>query len=170
VLLWGFVIAAIVAVRHDVFSERVPRRRKAAVTPAVAPSAPTPPVVSAPSAPSAPAAGKPSRADRRAAKRQSTTGASRVVVVDGPLAGTSIALSSLPISIGRAADSTIILADDDYVSNHHARLVPQGETWLVEDTGSTNGTFLGEAKVTAPVVIPIGGRIRVGRTVLELQK
>ena len=79
-----------------------------------------------------------------------------------------MALSSLPITIGRAADSTIVLADD-YVSNHHARLVPRGKEWLVEDTGSTNGTFLGDAKVTAPIVVPVGGRIRIGRNVLELQ-
>lgn len=81
-----------------------------------------------------------------------------------------MALSSLPITVGRATDSTIVLGNDDYASNHHARLVPRGKEWLLEDTGSTNGTFLGDTKVSAPVVVPIGAQIRIGRTVLELQK
>jgi pSer/pThr/pTyr-binding forkhead associated (FHA) protein len=157
VLLWGFVVAAIVAVRHDVFSERAPRAVKPAVTPPQAPP-PTPaaPVAATPAAP----------AGKRTRKRRPAP--TRVVVVDGPSAGATVALSSLPVTIGRADDSTIVLADD-YVSNHHARLVPRADEWLVEDSGSTNGTFVGAAKITAPVVVPVGGRIRIGRNVLELQ-
>ena len=158
VLLWGFVIAAVVAVRHDVFSERAPRRSKP-VAAAAAPAPPTP----------APPVAKPSRTSRRAARKAQVTGAARLTVIEGPLAGTSVALSSLPVTIGRANDSTIVLGGDDYVSNHHARLVPQGNKWLIEDTGSTNGTFVGDTKVTTPVVVPVGGRIRIGRTILELQ-
>jgi pSer/pThr/pTyr-binding forkhead associated (FHA) protein len=154
VLLWGFVVAAIVAVRHDVFSERPPSPAKPAA------AAPPPKPAKAAKAPKTA-----SRATRRAAGSQAT----RVVVIDGPVSGTSVPLSSLPITIGRADDSTIVLADD-YVSNHHARLVPRGKEWLVEDAGSTNGTFIGDAKVTAPVVVPVGGRIRIGRNVLELQR
>lgn len=151
VLLWGFVIAAVVAVRHDVFSERAPRVAKAA------PAPPPPPAVKAP------------RASRRDKRRAAIAAATRFAVIEGPATGTSVALSSLPITIGRADDSTIVLADD-YVSNHHARLVPRGKEWLVEDTGSTNGTFLGDTKVTGAVVVPVGGRIRIGRNVLELQE
>jgi pSer/pThr/pTyr-binding forkhead associated (FHA) protein len=155
VLLWGFVIAAVVAVRHDVFSERAPAR--------IAPEPPAPP------APQPPPVVKPSRASKRASRRKAKVSATRVVVVEGPMAGTSVALSSLPITIGRAADSTIVLTDD-YVSNHHARLVPHGEDWLIEDTGSTNGTFIGDTKITAAVVLPVGVRLKIGRNVLELQE
>jgi pSer/pThr/pTyr-binding forkhead associated (FHA) protein len=153
VLLWGFVVAAIVAVRHDVFSEGAPRAVRPAVTPP-----PTPPAAATPPPPTA----------ERKRKQRGAAAPSRVVVVEGPTAGATVALSSLPVTIGRADDSTIVLADD-YVSNHHARLVPRGNEWLVEDTGSTNGTFVGSTKITAPVVVPVGGRIRIGRNVLELQ-
>jgi pSer/pThr/pTyr-binding forkhead associated (FHA) protein len=153
VLLWGFVIAAVVAIRHDVFSERAPAPAKLTAEP---PAAPPPPVE------------KPARSSKRASRRQAKVTATRVVVVEGPMMGAAVALSSLPITIGRAADSAIVLADD-YVSNHHARLVPHGKDWLVEDTGSTNGTFVGDTKVTTPVVVPVGGRIKIGRNVLELQ-
>jgi pSer/pThr/pTyr-binding forkhead associated (FHA) protein len=161
ILLWGFVISAVVAVRHDVFSERTPPAPTLAPTPA--PPAPPPQQPQ-----TAPPPAKPSRAARRANRRKGPTPPTRVVVIEGSLTGTSVALSSLPITIGRAEDSTIVLVDD-YVSNHHARLIPRGKDWLVEDTGSTNGTFIGDAKVTAAVVVPAGTRIRIGRNVLELQ-
>jgi hypothetical protein len=148
VLLWGFVVAAIVAVRHDVFGTRASR----IVPPAAAPR-PAP----------APA---PAKQPRRA--KPSAAVANRVTVVEGSHSGASVALSSLPVTIGRAADSSIVL-NDDYVSNHHAQLVPRGAEWLIEDTGSTNGTFVGEKKVTTPVVVPVGSRIRIGRNILELQ-
>lgn len=95
-------------------------------------------------------------------------GPTRVAVIDGPLAGMSVALSSLPITIGRADDSTIAI-NDDYVSNRHARLVPNGTAWMLEDLGSTNGTVLDAAKITAPTEVHAGSQIRIGRTVLELQ-
>jgi pSer/pThr/pTyr-binding forkhead associated (FHA) protein len=155
ILLWGFVIAAVVAVRHDVFSERTP---PTTLAPAAAP----------PPQPAPPAPAKPSRAARRAGRRKGSAPPTRVVVVDGPATGASVALSSLPITIGRADDATIVLVDD-YVSNHHARLIPRGKDWLVEDTGSTNGTFIGDTKVSSPVVVPAGTRIRIGRNILELQ-
>jgi hypothetical protein len=155
VLLWGFVIAAVVAVRHDVFSDRVAKPAKAG---------PTPPVASPPEPVKAP---KPPKPPRRGRGKEAVA-ATRVTVIDGPLAGLTAALSSLPITLGRADDATIVLADD-YVSNHHARLVPRGKEWLIEDTGSTNGTFVGAAKVTTPIVVPVGGRFRIGRNVLELQ-
>jgi pSer/pThr/pTyr-binding forkhead associated (FHA) protein len=91
-----------------------------------------------------------------------------VAVIDGPLTGMSVALSSLPITIGRADDSTIVI-NDDYVSSHHARLVPNGAKWLLEDLGSTNGTVLDSSKVTAPTEVHTGSQIRIGRTVLEVQ-
>jgi pSer/pThr/pTyr-binding forkhead associated (FHA) protein len=59
--------------------------------------------------------------------------------------------------------------DDDYASNNHARLVPNGKTWMLEDLGSTNGTVLGSSKVTAAVAVKVGDRITIGRSVLEVQ-
>jgi pSer/pThr/pTyr-binding forkhead associated (FHA) protein len=152
VLLWGFVVAAVVAVRHDVFGTKPAKPAPSITPPRPAAQAPTPPP-------------KPARGRGR---KGAPTVARHVAVVEGPATGTSVALSSLPITIGRADDATISLADD-YVSNHHARLVPSGQDWLIEDTGSTNGTFVGDKKVTTPVVVPVGSRIKIGRNVLELR-
>jgi pSer/pThr/pTyr-binding forkhead associated (FHA) protein len=59
---------------------------------------------------------------------------------------------------------------DDYASTRHARLFPQDGQWLVEDLGSTNGTYLDRQKVTGPTPVPVGVPIRIGKTVLELRR
>lgn len=152
VLLWGFVIATVVAVRHDVFGTR-PRRVRATPAPAVPqPSSPAPPVPT------------PAAKPRRGTKDAPT----RVAIIEGSGSGTTVALSSLPVTIGRAEDSTIVISDD-YASSKHARLVPEGGGWKLEDLGSTNGTVLNGKKLTAPTAIRAGARITIGRTVLELQ-
>jgi pSer/pThr/pTyr-binding forkhead associated (FHA) protein len=146
VLMWGLVLAVIVAVRHDFFGSRP----KTATTPRGRTTAPP-----------APAAAKRSPKGRSSART--------LVVTEGPLSGTSIPLSETPITIGRADASTLVVADD-YVSTNHARLVPRGDAWVVEDLGSTNGTFLGRNRVTQPTPVPIGVPIRIGKTTLELRR
>lgn len=92
----------------------------------------------------------------------------QLVVTHGALSGTRISLDGRPIMIGRADDSTLVL-DDDYASTRHARLSMRGTDWYVEDLGSTNGTYLDRAKVTAPLRVPLGVPIRIGKTVIELR-
>ena len=87
----------------------------------------------------------------------------------GALAGTTLDLTGQQITIGRADDATLVL-NDDYASTRHARLFPQDGQWIVEDLGSTNGTYLDRQKVTQPTPVPVGVPIRIGKTVLELRK
>jgi len=94
--------------------------------------------------------------------------ARKLVVVEGPLAGTSLDLAASPILIGRAQEATLVL-EDDYSSGRHARLFPQGSRWFIEDLGSTNGTFLGETQLTRALPVEPGVPIRIGKTVIELR-
>ena len=105
---------------------------------------------------------------RGAAKKNRGKAARQLVVTHGALAGTRIALDGRPIMIGRADDSTLVLGDD-YASTRHARVSLRGTDWYVEDLGSTNGTYLDRAKVTAPLRVPLGVPIRIGKTVIELR-
>ena len=73
------------------------------------------------------------------------------------------------LTIGRAAGCQIPL-DDSYASQLHARLFRRNGDLLVEDLGSTNGTFLNRKKVESAVPIRKGDRLQVGKTVLELTK
>jgi hypothetical protein len=146
-VLWLFVIAAIGVVRTDLLggSSGAPRRGRARRAQAPRPARPA----------------RPPRAGR---------GTPRVLVVTaGALKGTSLDLDQRQITLGRANDATLVL-NDDYASSRHARIFPQDGQWIVEDLGSTNGTYLDRQKVTRPMPVPPGVPIRIGKTVLELRR
>jgi hypothetical protein len=148
-LLWILVLSVVGVLRSDLFGTRVTRR--ATARSAVAPAAAAAP---------APVRGRDTE-ERRIPHT--------LVVTEGSLKGTSLALGQAAILIGRAPECTLVL-EDDFASNRHARLFLDGGTWLVEDLGSTNGTYLGRSKVEAPIPVEIGTPVRVGRTVLELRR
>lgn len=101
--------------------------------------------------------------------RVSRRRANNLVVTSGHLSGTVIPLGTAPISIGRAPDSTLVV-DDEYASARHARLFPHEGQWVVEDLGSTNGTWIGKTRLTSPTVLQMGQPLRIGQTVIELRK
>lgn len=104
--------------------------------------------------------------ERPRAKRGQPT---RLQVTAGPLSGTTLRLGESSILIGRSPSSTLVL-DDDYSSGRHARIFPADGVWFVEDLGSTNGTYLGEQRVTDAVRVGTGTPIRIGQTVIELHR
>jgi pSer/pThr/pTyr-binding forkhead associated (FHA) protein len=159
VLLWLFVFSAVGVMRSDLYGSRTSKRQQAKAAKAAAASTQQVAVRGATRAPYSPGA-------RRGGPPQPT----RLVVVGGSLAGTTVNITSgQQVTMGRAHDSTIVL-DDDYASSRHARLYPDASgQWIVEDLGSTNGTFLGQTKLNAPTVAQIGVPIRIGKTVLELR-
>ena len=156
-ILWIFVLGAISVIRSDMFGARVET------------------------------AGGTSRRDRRAAEqaqkqaqRQVAKGRkpargtpSEVVVLDGPSAGQRVPLdgaaAGTPLLVGRGPEAAIRL-DDDYVSTRHARIGLSGDTWYVEDLGSTNGTYIGNQRLTQATAVQLGTQVRIGKTTLELGK
>ena len=144
VLLWIFVFTVVGVIRSDLLVGARASR-----------------LVAAPRGVSVTSSGRPAKVKRGRA-------AHNLVVTEGALAGTRLTLGEAQITIGRAEDSTLVITDD-YASARHARLVPRGGQWFVEDLGSTNGTYLDRAKVTAPTPVPLGVPIRIGRTSLELR-
>ena len=149
VLLWLLVLSVVAVLRRDLFGTRVTRRGPIPAGPAAAPSR--------------------SRRDAEAQAPLPRT----LVVTEGSLKGTTIALGQAPILIGRAPECTLVL-EDDYASGRHARLSLQIEPVRggvrIRDEGSTNGTFLGRTRVQDPVPIAPGAPVRIGRTVLELRR
>ena len=121
------------------------------------------------SAPRVAMAGKPKRSRRPVAENRPARGAlSQLMVTEGALAGTRIALTGKPILIGRANDSTLVLTDD-YASTRHARISETNGVWYLEDLGSTNGTYVGQSKVNGPIPLEAGVVIRIGKTAMELR-
>ena len=105
---------------------------------------------------------KAKKANQRAPKR------SQLLVLDPPdERGRSYPLGD-ELTLGRAAGCTVTV-DDTFVSQIHARVFAREGQYLVEDLGSTNGTYLNRKKVSGPMVMQRGDRLQVGNTVLELQ-
>lgn len=75
----------------------------------------------------------------------------------------TVALDTDVVTMGRAIDCTVPI-DDSFLSRHHAELRRDGERWVLHDRGSSNGTFLGDTRVDAPVVVGPGSEIRIGRS------
>jgi Inner membrane component of T3SS, cytoplasmic domain len=144
VLLWIFVFTVVGVIRRDLFAGS--RASRAVVAPR----------------------GVGVAAGTRPAKVKKGRAAHQLVVTAGALAGTKITLGEAQITIGRAEDCTLIITDD-YASARHARLVPRDGQWVLEDLGSTNGTYLDRNKVSGPTPVPLGVPIRIGRTSLELR-
>lgn len=142
VLIWVLVLAVVSVMRADLRSPRVAART--------------------------PARQSVARPQPQARKRRGTPKA--LLVTEGALAGTKVSLGTAAVTIGRAPDSTLVL-DDDYASTRHARIAPTDDGgWLVEDLGSTNGTYVGRSRITGPTPVSVGSTVRIGKTVLELRK
>lgn len=101
--------------------------------------------------------------------RQARSRPQNLVVTEGSLAGTVLPLGNMAVTIGRASDCSLVI-DDDFASSHHAKLYQAEGRWIAEDTGSTNGTWIGRTRITGPTVLESGSPLRVGRTVMELRK
>lgn len=113
----------------------------------------------------APARGAASRQPSRKAKKAPR----RAAIVEGSNYQGKVFELGDELTIGRA-DRCHVVLDDTYVSQVHARIFNKGDTYMIEDLGSTNGTYLNRRKVTAPVPVQRGDRVKIGKTVLELRK
>ena len=142
-ILWIFVLSAISVIRSDMFGARAPAAGREAPR------------------------SKPKKGSKPPAKRRGSP--THVLVVDGANSGERADLAKAPILIGRGSDAAIRL-DDDYVSTRHARIASSGDQWFVEDLGSTNGTYIGSARITQPTTLTLGTQVRIGKTILELRK
>jgi hypothetical protein len=89
-----------------------------------------------------------------------------VVVKTGSEAGRRLELGGA-VAIGRQ-DGDLVLEDPE-VSRRHAVLRREGESIVVEDLDSTNGTFVNGERIRSAIPIGPGDLVRVGRTTLEIE-
>ncbi len=71
-----------------------------------------------------------------------------------------------PLEIGRECDGILLV--DGQASRRHALLTPRGDSVLVEDLGSTNGTLLDGTRISSAVVLLPSAIVRIGDTVVQL--
>jgi diguanylate cyclase (GGDEF)-like protein len=95
-------------------------------------------------------------------------GSGCLVVIHAPvrrMLGAHLSLAGADVTLGRDAACDLMLDADD-VSRRHARVRAEGLRHQLEDLGSTNGTFVGDERVTSRALVP-GDLIRLGSVVLK---
>ena len=84
----------------------------------------------------------------------------RVETAAGLRAGSAYSLAEGAV-LGRG-DQADIQLQDTFASSQHARLAPHGDVMVLEDLGSTNGTYLNEEPLRGPQPLHPGDKIRIG--------
>ena len=64
------------------------------------------------------------------------------------------------VTLGRG--NVEIHLEDPFASSHHARIIREGPVVVIEDLGSTNGTYLNDSPLSGPQPLHDGDRIRIG--------
>jgi pSer/pThr/pTyr-binding forkhead associated (FHA) protein len=94
----------------------------------------------------------------------------RLLVLASPELGSGETIDvTAPMVVGRDATSSIRLEHDEFVSARHARIEPRPEGAMVDDLGSTNGTFVNGAKLKKARLAKAGDVIKIGATELQVQ-
>lgn len=92
----------------------------------------------------------------------------RVGTAAGLVSGSAYDLTEGAL-LGRG-DSADIRLEDGFASSQHARLVPQGDVMVLEDLGSTNGTYLNGEPVRGPQPLHVGDTIRIGDSEFHFER
>jgi pSer/pThr/pTyr-binding forkhead associated (FHA) protein len=91
----------------------------------------------------------------------------KITVMSGAEDGKVFGLEKTPIMLGRHPDDDVCLPYDSRVSRHHARITKEHDSYFIEDVGpkgkgSTNGTYVGDKKITTKTAISSGEMILLG--------
>ncbi len=98
----------------------------------------------------------------------------KLIVLDGEMAGTEFLLTDDYMSIGREEGVDIYLPHDTSISRRHAVIRKEFGKYILEDLGSTNGTFIvkpdGEEEEIVQTVLTENKVFRIGKTTLRFEK
>jgi len=110
--------------------------------------------------------------DLRAAAREPTTSLGRLIVLESPggepATGLSFDLDAIT-TLGRDVNNAIVV-EDPFASSEHAVLTFRGRSWYVEDTGSTNGTYLNGRRIEDVAAMGYGDEMSIGQVRLRLER
>lgn len=106
------------------------------------------------------------RAALQASEKEAQLKPAALLVVGGDLNGTIFDLTEPQVGIGRNADNTIAL-EFNGVSRYHFKLLASGESHVLEDCGSKNGTYLNNKRVESLTPLAKGDIIKIGSIALK---
>ncbi|MEI8132353.1 MAG: FHA domain-containing protein [Leptolinea sp.] len=85
----------------------------------------------------------------------------QLVIRSGAGAGKLFPLEKTEIHVGRDVTNDLVISEEK-ISRRHARLYTEGDQYVVEDLGSTNGTFINGARLSGPHLLRVGEQITFG--------
>jgi ABC-type multidrug transport system ATPase subunit len=88
----------------------------------------------------------------------------KVIIEEGPNPGQEITLSAPEFVVGREAGVDLVV-DSPSVSRRHLRIYLHGSQYLVEDLGSSNGTFVNSKRITSPTPLKSGDILHLGKAI-----
>lgn len=163
-LLWLFIFIVLYSLRSDLFGPRLTQLQQVAVRSArsreagAAPAGADAPTTVTERAPAPTAPGKAASGQAR-----------RIVITSGPKAGLELELPETGLTIGRSSGSGLQIKDD-YTSTAHAKIARWRDQWVVQDLGSTNGTFVEGKRISESTPVQVGSSVRIGTTTFELRR
>lgn len=89
----------------------------------------------------------------------------QLIMRTGPTPGATFTLEGDQLNIGRDSTNEITINDAE-VSRRHARLTFQGGKYVLEDLGSTNGTFVNGQRLAGPRVLKAGEVVSFGEQIV----
>ena len=89
----------------------------------------------------------------------------KLIVNQGPRPSQEYELTNEVYILGREAGSDLVI-EDSQVSRRHAKLTRQGTSYLIEDLGSTNGTFVNGRRIAAQTLLSNGDKVGLADTIL----
>jgi FHA domain len=89
----------------------------------------------------------------------------QLVMRSGPTPGATYPLEGDQLVIGRDSSNAVAINDAE-ISRKHARLTFQGGKYVIEDLGSTNGTFVNGQRLTGPFVLKSGDVVSFGEQIV----
>lgn len=167
-LLWVFIFIVVYSLRSDLFGPKLTPLQRVAVQSQRSRESAAAPVASSTDAPT-------TVTERAGARSGSLSGraaggqASRIVITSGPRAGLELDLPETGLTIGRSSASGLQIKDD-YTSSNHAKIVRWRDQWVVQDLGSTNGTFVEGKRISESTPVQVGSSVRIGTTTFELRR
>lgn len=87
------------------------------------------------------------------------------VMRSGPTPGVTFPLDGDQLTIGRDSTNGVAINDAE-ISRKHARMMFQGGKYVLEDLGSTNGTFVNGQRLAGPVVLKPGDVVSLGEQIV----
>lgn len=97
------------------------------------------------------------------------TGVWRLVGLQGTYAGQVFEIRDDLVVVGRESTNPIALTGDTAISRRHAQLMKQGDTLLVQDLGSSNGTYVNGMQITAETILRPGDTVQFGGSIFKVE-